>query len=236
MLTGEGLASLLPDHIDADTAAVAREAIRSWAHREVLYHQAVSEGLHKDPKLQAYVDEYRKALLGNTFLDMYLAEEVTVTTDDVREYYTRNRDQFRRKRAEVALLHFLLNSEREALEIKGKLLHTNGTVRQELLNTYNIHAQIVSKGTLIPALDREVFGSQQPSGVLGPIRSDYGYHLLEVLEFYPADSFRGLDQVYDDISQQLFQEKSAAQYGHLLDSLLVLTPLKVHPNFSSFRP
>ncbi|MFQ6615320.1 MAG: peptidyl-prolyl cis-trans isomerase [Fidelibacterota bacterium] len=236
VLTQEDLTSQLPEVIPGDSAGVIGQTIEAWARRELLFQQAVREGLLSDSRLQAQLDEYRKALYGNTFLDMYLAQHVVVTTDEVRDYYTRNRDQFKRKRAEVALLHFLLETEREALEVRQKLLRLEGSVRQELLNFYNVHAQIVTEGTLIPPLDRAVFARSEPKGVLGPVRSDYGVHVLEVLEFYPADSFRGLDQVYEDVSQQLFQEKSAIQYDRLLDSLLVVTPLKLHPDFSFARP
>lgn len=236
VLTEEALQSMLPEEFMDDSAAVILDAIGAWARRELLYDQAVREGLLNDPKLRGQVDEYRKALYGNTFLDMYLAQHVVVTTDEVRDYYTQHRDQFRRTRAEAALLHFLLDTEQEARDVKRKLLRFDGSLRQELLNSYDVQAQIVSEGSLIPPLERAVFGTAEPSGVLGPLRSEYGYHVVEVLEYYPADTFRGLDQVYDEISQQLFQEKSAARYEHLLDSLMTITPLKVHPDFSPAGP
>lgn len=236
VLTDDGLRSLLPEVIPGDSTAVLQHAIRDWARRELLFQQAVREGLLNDPKLQAQLDEYRKALYGNTYLDMYLAQEVVVTTDEVRDYYTRNRDQFRRKRAEVGLLHFLVDTQQQAVEIKRKLQRLEGSVRQELLNYHNVQAQVVSEGTLIPPLDRAVFGRPDPGRVLGPIHTHYGYHVLEILEFYPADTFRGLDQVYDDISQQLFQQKSTAQYEHLVDSLMAVTPLKIRSDFSFARP
>ncbi|SVD17238.1 uncharacterized protein METZ01_LOCUS370092, partial [marine metagenome] len=74
-------------------------------------------------------------------------------------------------------------------------------------------------GDLPQSLDLLLFGSSPARGVLGPEKTSFGYHVLEVLEFFPEGSFRGLDEVYDEISQELYQSRRVVLYGRLLDSL-----------------
>jgi parvulin-like peptidyl-prolyl isomerase len=59
---------------------------------------------------------------------------------------------------------------------------------------------------------------------LGPEKTQYGYHVLEVLEFFPQGSYQGLDEVYDEISQNIYRSKRAKLYGLLLDSLRNVYP------------
>ena len=88
-----------------------------------------------------------------------------------------------------------------------------------LLREHGVSPLTVSPGDLPQSLDLLLFGSSPARGVLGPEKTSFGYHVLEVLGFFPEGSFRGLDEVYDEISQELYQSRRAVLYHHLLDSL-----------------
>ncbi|MFQ6673224.1 MAG: peptidyl-prolyl cis-trans isomerase [Fidelibacterota bacterium] len=232
ILTRPGLEAMLPERSSLDSSEVVLQTIERWANRELLYREAVRKGLSRDPSLQRQVDDYEKTLYGAKFLDQYLTPRMVVTAQEVRDYYKRNRILFQRKKPEARLLHFLLSSKETALDVKRALLRYEGAVRQELLRTYRVQVNLVSPGDMIPELDRAIFTSRQLRGVVGPVRSPHGYHVLEVLDFYPADSYRGIDEVYGEISQQIARQKSASAYARLLDSLKTFNPLTISSHFS----
>ncbi|MEE9167823.1 MAG: peptidyl-prolyl cis-trans isomerase [Candidatus Neomarinimicrobiota bacterium] len=223
--------ALPPKSSSLGRASLVEDAIHQWAERELLFREAVHKGLDQDMDLERRIDNYRKSLYGSTFLDIYLSDRVLVSTDEVREHYTKNRDAFRRAVPEAQVSHFLLPTEDEAADVKKRLLSYDGEVRQNLLASHRVDIKTVRKGQLVPELDRQLFGSRQPRGVLGPVRTAYGFHVLEVLDLYPEGTYRGLDEVYDEISQRLFRLKSRLLHLHLMDSLKAAYSLDINRDY-----
>jgi parvulin-like peptidyl-prolyl isomerase len=56
-------------------------------------------------------------------------------------------------------------------------------------------------------------------GVVGPVESRFGFHVFEVIDFFSAGSFVGLDEVYDEVSQEIYRNKRLVLFDNLLDSL-----------------
>lgn len=221
ILTTDELASLTAQHPNADSAFAAQQAISRWLTRELLYRAAVDKRLTDNTVIEKQSDNFRKQRYGAAFLDTYISSsaETSVSSEDLRGYYMKNRDRYRRQTEAVKLLHFLLPQESLALDVKFKLLQYNGESRLQLLASYHVEAAIVSPQDLREEIRSVVFDSKGGKGVFGPLSDSHGYHVLEVLARYDAHSFRGLDEVYDDVAQSVLREKTAALYSHLMDSL-----------------
>lgn len=232
ILTPEDLERRLsPVSVGQPREALVEEAIHRWAERELLFQEAVIKGLTQDLDLKRRVADYRKSLYGSTYLDMYLSNKVHVTTEEVRDHYKKNRESFRRPRPEAQVLHFVVPSEDEGIDVRNRLLSYDGEVRQDLLRHYRVDAKTVAKGGLMPELDQKLFGPRQPRGVIGPVQSPYGFHVLELLEYHSTGSYRGLDEVYDEVSQELLRLKSEVLYMRLIDSLETVYSLEINRDY-----
>jgi len=220
-LTTDELMTLVLQHPSSDSLFSARQAIKHWLARELLYRAAVDERLTKNPMIEKQSDDFRKQRYGAAFLDTYISSstETSVSPEELRNHYIKNRDQYRRQSEAVRLLHFLLPQESLALDVKSKLLQYSGESRLELLTRYRVEVAIVSPQDLREEIRSVIFSSKGGKGVFGPVSDGHGYHVLEVLVRYRAHSFRGLDEVYDEVAQSVFREKTAALYSHLMDSL-----------------
>ena len=139
-----------------------------------------------------------------------------------------NRFSYVRQSNQVQLIQFLTQNEASAIKIKQALLQYDAELRLSLLREHGVSPITLSPGDLPQNLNLLLFGPTAPRGVLGPEKTSFGYHVLEVLEFFPEGSFRGLDEVYDEISQNLYQEQRVALHGHLLDSLRTISSLGVN--------
>lgn len=195
--------------------------------RELLYQAAVDNNFQSDEALETIIDDYRKTVYGNIFLESYMSGRINVTMEEVRDQYLRNRPSFQRHTDEVRVLHFVVKNAAAASAIRGELLQYDADLRASLLQTFKVSPTTVSPGDLPQNVDRILFGSSRPRGVLGPVETSYGYHVLEVLEFFSRGSYRGLDEVYDQVSQSLYQIKRAAIFDLLLDSLRTVYPTQV---------
>ena len=189
------------------------------SRQALLYWAAVENGFQNEVSVNRLVDNYRERLYGNLFLEHYLSSRIEISMDEIREYYMTNRFSYVRQSNQVRLIQFLTQSAGSAIKIKQTLLQYDAELRTSLLGEHGVLPVTVSPGDLPRGLDLLLFGSSAPRGVLGPVKTSFGYHVLEVQEFFPEGSFRGLDEVYDDISQRLYQSRRVAVSGRLLDSL-----------------
>jgi hypothetical protein len=187
--------------------------------QNLLYRAASANGLRLESEMEVLVLQYREALLGNLFLEHYMSSRVSVTMDEIRDHYVTNRPAYQRRGNQVRVLHFLLADVDKATSVKVALLQYDAAVRSSLLEEHAVVPSTVSPGDMPTPLDALLFGDSPPRGVLGPIGTQFGFHVIEVLEFFPKNSFRGLDEVYDEISQNIYRTKRGALYSHLMDSL-----------------
>ena len=185
----------------------------------LLYWAAVENGFQKEVSVDRLIVDYRERLYGNLFLEHYLSSRIEISMDEIREYYLINRFSYVRQSSQVRLIQFLTQSVASAIKIKQTLLQYDAELRAPLLREHGVFPVTVSPGDLPQSLDLLLFGSSAPRGVLGPIKTSFGYHVFEVLAFFPEGSFRGLDEVYDNISQTLYRSRRIAVSRQLLDSL-----------------
>ena len=187
--------------------------------QSLLYEAAAESGLQNEASVEGLVGDYRENLYGNLFLEHYLSSRIEISMDKIREHYIANRFSYVRRSNQVRLIQFLTQNEGSAIKIKRTLLQYDADLRVSLLREHGVSPLTVSPGDLPQSLDLLLFSSSPARGVLGPEKTSFGYHVLEVLGFFPEGSFRGLDEVYDEISQELYQSRRAVLYSLLLDSL-----------------
>lgn len=64
-----------------------------------------------------------------------------------------------------------------------------------------------TKGQMVPAFDKAVFALNKPKEVVGPIRTQFGFHLIQLIEHKPAET-RGFNEVHDLVLEQMQREKA----------------------------
>lgn len=196
------------------------DVVASWVDRELLYLAAKHGGLENDETLNSQVSIYRKDLFGNTFMDNYIASHLSIENAEIKAYYDKNRTSFKHTNDGAKILHFFLSSDSVAQHIAKSLKQPNSSIdRKELLKTYNVDVTIVEKGNLIDKLDFEIFSNNRTNFIIGPVKTDYGHHIIEVLSRYKTGSQIDIDEAYDEIYQRLFNQKKALSSIRYLDSL-----------------
>lgn len=196
------------------------DVVASWIDRELLYLAAKHGGLENDETLNSQVGIYRKDLFGNTFMDNYIASQITIENAEIKTYYDKNRSSFKHKNDSAKIMHFFITTDSVAQYIAEALKQpNNSTDRKVLLANYNVDVATIEKGNLIEQLDSEIFSNNRTNFTIGPIETDYGYHVIEVLSRYEAGSQINIDEAYDEIYQRLFNQKKALSSIRFLDSL-----------------
>ena len=80
----------------------------------MLFSEAMKNGFENDVVLQTKRDSYYRELIIASFIESVIASKVSVSNDDVRLYYKRNKGEFTRVLDEVRIEQYIVKSKKIA--------------------------------------------------------------------------------------------------------------------------
>ncbi|MCF8032668.1 MAG: peptidyl-prolyl cis-trans isomerase [Desulfarculaceae bacterium] len=166
--------------------------------------------------------ELERQMLMEKALRMILMPQARVDTQEVRDYYQRNRERFHRPE-QILALHALLPSR----ELAQKLVNQVKAGQDMSAAAEAMGAPLaeggrpawLSRGHMPLALEKKVF-ALKPGQLAGPLPSTYGFHVVLVQAKRPAQRL-SLAQAAPEIQQSLAarrREKLAVEYLERLRS------------------
>ena len=87
-------------------------SIKHWIDETVLFSEAIKNGFENDVVLQRKRDSYYRELIITSFVESVIASKVSVSNDDVRLYYKRNKGEFTRVLDEVRIEQYIVKSKK----------------------------------------------------------------------------------------------------------------------------
>jgi peptidyl-prolyl cis-trans isomerase D len=151
-----------------------------------------------------------------------LEPQVAVGDEEIRAYYENHQDDYTQDE-QVRARHILLRVEDEsqATAVEARLAAIRSrleagedfaTLAGELSDdpgskTRGGDLGYFGRGAMIGAFEDAAFGAT-PGDLVGPIRTSFGFHLIEVLDKRPGGR-RALEEVRDEISSLLAAERAA---------------------------
>jgi parvulin-like peptidyl-prolyl isomerase len=140
-----------------------------------------------------------------------VTKDVTVTAKDVEASYKKNKSQYVQP-ATRDVRHILVKKKTLADQLYGQL--TSGGNFAALAKKYSQDPSsksqggklTVSKGQTVPPFDRAAF-SMRTRAISKPIKTQYGWHIIQPLGGVKKQKTTPLPQVRDAIKQQLLQER-----------------------------
>lgn len=142
---------------------------------------------------------------------------VNVTDSDMESYYEENRDTIKQEYEEAKVRHILVSDEATAQRLKDKILAGTMTF-EKAASEFSLDQQTafqggelgwIKHGQTVPEFENAVF-SATLGELVGPVRTVYGYHLLEVEDRIKFDDFEDLEnatQVYSEIKTKMEDER-----------------------------
>ena len=193
--------------------------VENWVTNKVLMEKAEKAGFFEDKKLKSERDLFYNKLVISSFINNTLIKDIDISKEEVLDYYNSSKGFFNRKQEEVFVHHFF-NKEIEQLRsikrqlLKGKSKRNTSEIRED----YNVEPVFVKRGFSIKEIDNALFKSKK-TGLVGPIRTDLGFHLFDIIKRYKKGSEVGLESSYDEIYQRLLKKKKSNRKKSFIDSL-----------------
>ena len=204
------------------------DVVNQWVAEEILFEHASNSGFENSGASMSSLDEFRRRAAGQRYLRHLAEKNISVSKDEILVHYN-NSNEFKRSARAAKIYHVLLSNEADADEVVRTLGSAGKkSEKNELFEKYSIQPLLVSSGKLIPELEKIVFSKKIKKQLHGPVKSDFGYHVLFVLERYERGSVLLFEEAYDEIYQRIFQQKLALKSLHILDSLISHTPYVVN--------
>ena len=215
VLTKKEVINRFPEYQTADVES----QVTQWVSAELLYTAGVRAGVNKDVTIANRVEDYQKKLIGQTYLEMTLWSRVGVSTDEIKDFYTEQKETFKRRHGEALINNFNVDNKKDANKIRALLEKDAGNKkRNKLFEEYGVNAISVEENQLRPAINNAVFGGTKRT-YIGPIKSGGGYAVVEVIKRFPKGTYRSLDDVYDHIYLVIQKRKAVIQSAAIIDSL-----------------
>ncbi|MFZ0390964.1 MAG: hypothetical protein WAN36_10955, partial [Calditrichia bacterium] len=140
-LTRDQLKDWLPPNLPQESRnLVAHRYIERWVQKTALAKMAEKENMSLNDYEEWTIHNFHKNMLAEKYLEKHLPQEVSITDEEIKEYYQNNREEFKRTQPELHLVQLYLEKLDQAIS-------------REIQNSNNL-LQVIQKNYLEASSDR----------------------------------------------------------------------------------
>ena len=224
-----------------------RMLVDRWVEISLLSLAARDAGYDKDPQVKAQIEEATKQILAQTYLERQVLKKVPPADEKaIEKYYAQHKDRYQEPEA-VRARHILIEVPQGASkEEEAKALKKAKELRQRALKGEDFaklareysadpgsrdkggELGFFTRGQMVKEFENAAF-SLKPGEISQPVRTAFGYHLIQVEEKRPAKQ-KSLEEVKQQIQQEMTKEKQEELLTKVLNDLRKKYPTKIYPD------
>ncbi|HKJ84147.1 MAG TPA: peptidylprolyl isomerase [Mariprofundaceae bacterium] len=213
----------LPEKLQSmsDNPALRARVLHTLMRRYALSSKALEMHMDDDPVIQHRILRARNDILIQ-YLQQWKMEHLPVPAEEkIRAYYKAHKSDFSVP-AQVHVRHILVGTKKQAGAMIRKLKH--GADFAALATAHSLDdgskarggdLNWFPRGVMVKSFEKAAFGLKKPGDISGPIKTKYGWHVIELLGKRPA-SQKSLAEVREDIVNILKQKDLSAWEDGLL--------------------
>jgi foldase protein PrsA len=223
------------EELGVDVSAAEVDQRREELIEEVGGQETFDELVEESGLTLEQIDEQVRDIAVREAVQRELTEDIEVTDADVAAFYEENRET-RYNTAEAR--HILVETEEEATDILERL--EAGEDFAEIAQEESIDTGSGAQGgelgefgpgQMVPEFEEAVF-TADIGEVTGPVETQFGFHIIEVLERNEPD----LEDVEDEIRDELSQGQQGAAVQDWLAERRREAEVTVNPRFGEWDP
>jgi peptidyl-prolyl cis-trans isomerase C len=214
-LTRETMDSLVPPETPSENRdLVIKNLVEKWIDRQVMAQTARKEGIELAANDTWQIESVELEMYAKELLKSKIPENFNITDKEIEDYYDSNKSNFARRNDEVHIVHLFLEKLDRAITTEIKQSNSLMDVMQKNFLDRQISRVVEPNGDL-GYVEVDLLRSELRNGIrgtktgiiYGPIKTDEGYHFIQVLDRKPANSIRRLELVRAEIYDLLRIEK-----------------------------
>jgi peptidyl-prolyl cis-trans isomerase C len=205
--------------------------LEQYLAEEILYREAVEQGLPDKPEVERLADHAVRQLLAQQLILREVGARAALTESEIANAYAAAPERYREpEKAEIS--HILVAGEREANQILADLkagkafeaLAREKSLDEATKEKGGAVAGSITKGQAVPGVGfsseflAAVFDTAEGQVAGKPVRTDKGWHVILVRKRIPARQ-KPLGEVRDQVVRELMRTKQREFQEQLLESL-----------------
>lgn len=168
------------------------------------------------------LEKVKEDLAVSLMVEKLLEPEISITEEEIKTYFEEHKEEFATAE-KVKASHILTASEEEAKKVKEKLDAGEdfATLAKEYSTDTATSEQggdlgLFAKGDMVAEFEEVAF-SLEAGSISAPVKTEYGYHIIKVVEKQAAKEANYEDSKAE-IKELLFQEEIQAKYTTWLEA------------------
>jgi len=209
-----------------------QQYLQGWLVQEVLYRQALEEGLAEKPEAKKLIDHLTRSALSQLQMNKELASKINITESDVQTYYSANKEKFIEP-ARATISHILVEDRQKATELIDKI--RGGEDFGELAKQFSkdestkenagkIETQ-VQEGSYVAGigayeeLNKKIFAAGPAMVLDEPFETEKGWEIVKVETITPERQ-KTLDEVSQQVISMLANQKRQDVQSSYLEQMM----------------
>lgn len=193
-----------------------KQALTQYANYFLFEKLGQDKGFDTCEEFQTILEGVKRELLSQYTLTQ-LVKDVTATEEECRAYYEEHKDQFQTG-AQAQASHILTETEEESLALLKEIEEGSKTFEEAAKESSTCPSGeqggslgTFGRGQMVKEFDEAVFNAEEIGKVMGPVKTQFGYHLIRV-DALNQGGTAAFETVAPQIGQQLAQAKQNEIY------------------------
>ena len=197
-------------------------------HKELILMDARKNLMEHEADFRQQLEQVKTELLANYYVEKLL-RQVRVTEAELKAYYDEHPEEFQGEES-VSASHILVDSEERAQELLAQIQAGETTFEDAAKNFSSCPSGQnggslgqFGHGQMVPEFDEACF-FMEAGQVAGPVKTQFGYHLIRLDEKHPAQPIT-YAEAKATLEQKLMAEAQQKAYQSKMNQLKILYPV-----------
>jgi peptidyl-prolyl cis-trans isomerase C len=223
-------ASSLPRQLRQVALRNKREFLEDMSNEHYLLKEAERRKINLQKEVKNLIEAARRKILIAKLIDTEIDKKVTLTAEEVRDYYDAHKEDFMTPLL-LRAQHILVKTEEEAKVVQAEL--AAGADFEELARAKSIDGTAIrggdlgffQKGQFFPEFEQAVFAMKkgETSGIL---KTQFGYHIIRLTD-RAEPRLRDFKAVRQHVEERIINEKRSTAFKAYVSKLKGNTKMNI---------
>jgi parvulin-like peptidyl-prolyl isomerase len=225
-ITNSELESAIPQgSSDEVKIALKRNLMEKWIEEEIFYQVALGEGFSLSEEEMTLVRNYERRLLIQKYIDTRLSQNYRILDQEIEDYYNKHKREFVWDDETVHIIHLVLDNDDKA--IRDEIRQSKdllAVIKKNFLDQQSTQERPIGdlgyqKLNEFPSTIQRRIKNLKTGNISGPIKTNYGHHYIQLLDYQKKGAFKDLDLARDEIYMRLQVLKRNEEIANIKQSL-----------------
>ena len=171
------------------------------------------------------MEAYRKRLLIEKYLAKHLNRTYRVLDQEIEDYYKQHEQEFVWNEDHVHLIHLVMDNDDRVIRTEvGNSKDLLEVIRKNFFDQKSTPERPIGdlgyiRLSILPEKLASRIRTMRTGTIQGPIKTEYGYHYVQLMDYQKAGTIKALDIVRNEIIERIKLQKRKNELDELMRTL-----------------